>query len=128
MRNQNPIEYDQNWQETYGDLIATPREAVSLLKPGQRVFIGTGCAEPVELVEALTGRANDLADVEILQLLTKGDAPYASRKLIDSFTVNSFFIGKNIRGHIQEGLGNYTPCCRTSQGYFKPDNCPWTLP
>ena len=109
MRNQNPIEYDQNWQETYKDLIATPREAVSLLKPGQRVFIGTGCAEPVELVEALTGRANDLADVEILQLLTKGDAPYASRKLIDSFTVNSFFIGKNIRGHIQEGLGNYTP-------------------
>jgi len=50
-----------------------------------------------------------LADVEILQLLTKGDAPYASRSLADSFVVNSFFIGKNIREHIQEGLGNYTP-------------------
>ena len=101
--------FDPRWQEKYKDLIATPRKAIARVRPGQRVFIGTGCGEPVELVQALTDRAGELADVEIVQLLTKGEAPYATKKLADSFVVNSFFIGTAIREHIQEGLGNYTP-------------------
>lgn len=100
---------DPDWQDRYRDMIASPQKAVSHIRPGNRVFIGTGCAEPVELVEALTNRGRSLADVEIIQLLPKGPAPYASRELADYFTVNSFFIGTAIRGYIQEGLGNYTP-------------------
>jgi acyl-CoA hydrolase/RimJ/RimL family protein N-acetyltransferase len=100
---------DDGWQDKYRDMMATPIEAVRRIRPGQRVLIATGCSEPVELVRALTDRAGELADVEIVQLLAKGDAPYASRQLADRFTVNSFFIGTAIRGHIQEGLGDYTP-------------------
>ena len=103
------VHYDSSWQEKYQDLIETPRQALARIKPGQRVFISTGCGEPVELVAELTRRAPELVDVEIIQLLTKGDAPYASERLAESFLVNSFFIGKNIREHIQEGLGIYTP-------------------
>lgn len=110
MSNLKDIKNNQiDWQDKYCDMISTPQNAVKKIKPGQRVFIGTGCAEPVELVKALTARANSLADVEIIQLLAKGEAPYADRKLADSFNVNSFFIGTAIRGHIQEGLGDYTP-------------------
>jgi acyl-CoA hydrolase/GNAT superfamily N-acetyltransferase len=110
MNKQTDLKNNQiDWQDKYRDMISTPTNAVRKIKPGQRVFIGTGCAEPVELVNALTARANTLADVEIIQLLAKGEAPYADRKLADSFTVNSFFIGTAIRGHIQEGLGDYTP-------------------
>jgi len=109
MANHSPKKYDPHWQEKYREMIAYPQQAVKKIKPGQRVFIGTGCAEPVELVTALTKRSCELADVEIIQLLTKGDAPYASRNLADCFMVNSFFIGKSIREHIREGLGNYTP-------------------
>jgi acyl-CoA hydrolase len=105
----SPKNYDPDWQRKYSDMIATPYQAAAKIKPGQRVFIGTACAEPVQLVKALTERACELADVEIIQLLTKGDAPYASRNLADCFSVNSFFIGANIREHIQQGLGNYTP-------------------
>lgn len=101
--------FDHNWQNRYSDMIATPRKAVSHVKHGQRVFIGTGCGEPVALVKALTDRAGDLADVEIIHLITKGDAPYACKRLADCFSVNSFFIGANVRDHIQEGLGHYTP-------------------
>jgi len=109
MSTHDRIPFDQNWQEKYRDMITDATQAVAHIKPGQRVFIGSGCAEPVQLIKAMTERAKMLADVEILQLLTKGDAPYASRNLVDSFVVNSFFIGKNVRKHIQEGLGNYTP-------------------
>ena len=103
------VEYDTNWQSRYKDMIAQPRNAVGSVRPGQRVFVGTGCGEPVELVAALTSRAGELADVEIIQLFTKGTAPYAEKNLADCFTVNSFFIGSNVRKMIQEGLGDYTP-------------------
>jgi acyl-CoA hydrolase len=58
---------------------------------------------------ALTKRSEDLADVEILHLLTFGKAPYAHEKMTQSFRVNSFFIAENVRSLIQEGLGDYTP-------------------
>ncbi len=109
MNKPNQIGYDPNWQDKYKNMIATPGQAVSHLQPGQRVFVGTGCGEPKELVKALTDRASKLADMEIIQLLTLGEAPYAHKELADCFLVNSFFVAENVRGLIQEGLGKYTP-------------------
>ena len=103
------MEYEQNWQDKYSDMIATPVQALSNLKAGQRVFIGTGCGAPQELIGAMTQRARALTNVEIIQLITKGDAPYADKKMSDSFAINAFFISSNIRNVIQEGFGDYTP-------------------
>ncbi len=103
------ITYDPAWQEKYQSMIATPAAAVARLKPGQRIFIGTGCAEPIQLVNALAARATELPDTEIVHLLTFGDAPYARRELAPFFRVNSFFIADNVRDIISEGLGDYTP-------------------
>jgi len=103
------ITYDAKWQETYKPQILTAAEAVKQIRPGQRVFIATGTAEPLELVSALSKRAFELPDTEIVHLLTFGDAPYAHRELAQYFRVNSFFIAENVRDIIQEGLGDYTP-------------------
>jgi acyl-CoA hydrolase/GNAT superfamily N-acetyltransferase len=103
------MEYEQNWQDKYSDMIATPAQALSHLKAGQRVFIGTGCGAPQELIAAMTQRARALTNVEIIQLITKGEAPYADKKMSDSFAINAFFISSNIRDVIQEGFGDYTP-------------------
>jgi acyl-CoA hydrolase/GNAT superfamily N-acetyltransferase len=108
MSTANPT-YDPAWQEKYQSMIATPAAAVARLKPGQRIFIGTGCAEPIQLVNALAARATELPDTEIVHLLTFGDAPYARRELAPFFRVNSFFIADNVRDIISEGLGDYTP-------------------
>ena len=103
------MEYDSNWKETYKDMIKTPKRALSQLQSGHRVFLGTGCGEPTVLIEAMTKIAGKLADVEIVELLTKGNAPYTDKKYASCFKVNSFFIGHNIREVIQEGRGDYTP-------------------
>ncbi|MFW6152319.1 MAG: GNAT family N-acetyltransferase [Verrucomicrobiota bacterium] len=103
------LNFDTDWKERYGDMIFSAENAVKMIRPGQRIFIGTGCAEPQELVHALTARKNNLADTEIIHLLTLGAAPYASKELAESFRVNSFFIADNVRGLIQQGLGDYTP-------------------
>jgi acyl-CoA hydrolase/GNAT superfamily N-acetyltransferase len=101
--------FDPCWKEKYSDMIATPEKAVARLRPGQRIFIGTTCAQPVALVNAMVARSRDLADTEIVHLLSQGDAPYASRELSQCFRVNSFFISDGVRGIIQEGFGDYTP-------------------
>lgn len=103
------VEYDSDWQDKYRDMIMSPNKALSEVKSGNRVFLGTGCGEPVVLVEALVKKSKKLADVEIVELLTKGHAPYVDRKYADIFKVNSFFIGKNVRDLYQEGRGDYTP-------------------
>ncbi|MCP4678643.1 MAG: GNAT family N-acetyltransferase [Deltaproteobacteria bacterium] len=101
--------YDFDWREKFSAQVATSAEAVARIRPGQRIFIGTGCAQPQELVRALVERSDDLPDCEIVHLLTMGDAPYAEESLRNSFRVNSFFIADNVRTAIQEGIGSYTP-------------------
>ncbi len=103
------VEYDAAWREKYQDMIMTPNKALSHVKSGNRVFLGTGCGEPIVLVEALVRNARNLADVEIVELLTKGEAPYIDRQYAENFKVNSFFIGDNVRPLYQEGRGDYTP-------------------
>lgn len=101
--------YDPDWQEKYKPQIMNAASAVKRIRPGQRVFVGTGCGEPLELVTALAHRATELPDTEIVHLLTFGEAPYAHREMTQYFRVNSFFIAENVRDIIQEGFGDYTP-------------------
>ena len=101
--------FDPAWKEKYASQILTAEEAVKRIRPGQRVFVGTACGEPLGLVRALAQRATELPDTEVVHLLTFGEAPYAHRELTRYFRVNSFFIAENVRGIIQEGLGDYTP-------------------
>ena len=70
-------DYDHDWQSRYESMVMTAEQAVAKISPGQRVFIGTGGAQPLHLVRALVARHNELADTEVLHSLTLGDAPYA---------------------------------------------------
>jgi len=101
--------YCAEWKEKYADMIETAALAVSRIRPGQRIFIGTGCAQPLDLVQALTARSKELVETEIVHLLTIGEAPYASVNLAEHFCVNSFFVAENVRDIIQQGFGDYTP-------------------
>ena len=54
-----PITYDPNWQESCKSQLLTAMEAVRKIRPGQRIFIGTGVGEPLELVSALSKRTGN---------------------------------------------------------------------
>ncbi len=102
-------DYDVKWQSRYANMVMTPDQAVANIRPGQRVFIGSGVAQPLALIRALVKRHSDLADTQVLSSLTLGDAPYAYKELADHFSVNTFFVSANVRTMIQEGYGDYTP-------------------
>jgi acyl-CoA hydrolase len=87
----------------------TAEEAVKAVASGNRVYVQAAAATPTVLTAALAQRAAELRDVEVCHLHTEGEAPYADPALKDSFHVNSFFIGKNVRHTLATGNGSYTP-------------------
>jgi acyl-CoA hydrolase len=84
-------------------------EAVESVKSGDRVFVHGVAAAPRALIEALVARAPQLRNVEIVHLHTEGDAPYAREEYRDSFQVNAFFVGSNVREAVNRGNGDYIP-------------------
>jgi len=87
----------------------TPQDAVQCIKSGDRVFIHSVAAAPQTLIRAMTARAPELRNVEIVHLHTEGEAPYAKAELAESFHVNAFFVGANVRRALAEGHADYIP-------------------
>jgi 4-hydroxybutyrate CoA-transferase len=87
----------------------TPDEAVSGIRSGDRVYIGSGAAEPDSLVEALTARARALRDVRLLHALTFGPARYVAPEHAESFRVTTFFISPNVREAVAAGRADFVP-------------------
>ena len=89
--------------------ICSAEEAVGLVASGDRVFLHSAAAVPLRLIAALTARAPELRDVEIVQLHTEGPAPYSSPECRGSFRVNALFIGPNLREAVERGDADYIP-------------------
>jgi acyl-CoA hydrolase/GNAT superfamily N-acetyltransferase len=100
---------DPSWQERYRHKLASAAEAVGLIRPGRRILIGSGAAEPVGLVEALVSNGEHLADNEIVHLLTLGPAPYVRPEFAARFRHTAFFIGANVREAVQDGRADFLP-------------------
>jgi acyl-CoA hydrolase len=87
----------------------TAEEAVKVIKSNDRVYIQAAAAAPQQLINAMSARHEELRNVEVCHLHIEGAAPYSNPELRNSFHVNSFFIGKNVRHTLKAGNGSYTP-------------------
>ncbi|MFX0026762.1 MAG: GNAT family N-acetyltransferase [Candidatus Hermodarchaeota archaeon] len=81
------------------------------IKPGDRIFIDSGCAEPIDLTKKLIELGPELPDVEIMHFLSLSDLDYyeTAGGIEDLFRHNAFFIGKSLRKYIKKGQADYTP-------------------
>ncbi|MDH4185165.1 MAG: 4-hydroxybutyrate CoA-transferase, partial [Nitrospinota bacterium] len=86
-----------------------PDEAVSIIKPRNRVFIHSVAGAPQILIQAMTQRASELRDVEVVHLHTEGEAPYTDPKYASSFHTKALFVGANVRKAVEEGQADYIP-------------------
>lgn len=87
----------------------TGEEAVSIIKPGNRVFVHGGAATPHFLLRKLAERAGSLWNVEIVSISLQGDAVIAAPEYKDSFRINSLFVSQNVREAVNSGRGDYVP-------------------
>ena len=88
---------------------SSAEEAVKIIQSNHRVFIHTAAAAPAQLIQAMTDRHSELKNVEIVSAHTEGPAPYANPEYTDSFNINCFFVGHNMRAHVQNQRANYIP-------------------
>jgi len=87
------------WKAMLPHKFASAEEVFGLLHPGDRIFMGTACAEPQALTGALASyikkHPQELFDLELVQLWNPGSAAYADKGLADSVRMHSFFISES---------------------------------
>ena len=101
-----------NWREYYSEHCMTAQDALSKIRSGSRIFLSPGCAEPQHLLDELVrlgGMGKKLNDVEIVHMLTVGNAPHAQKRYDRHFRHNSLFVGPGVRSAVSEGVADYTP-------------------
>jgi acyl-CoA hydrolase len=84
------------WADKYIENKRSAHEAMGLIKPAQRVFIGSSCGEPQHLVRVLSEASNYLKDIEINRLMTLETTPLtliADKTRDQSLNIRSFYLG-----------------------------------
>ncbi len=106
------INKNHDWVKKYSKKQVSIENAIRrFIKPGDRIFIDSGCSEPIDLTKKLIEFGPTLLDVEILHFLSLSDINYyeTASGIEDLFRHNAFFIGASLRKAVQEGLADYTP-------------------
>lgn len=98
-----------SWRSEYAKKKQTAEQALQAVRSGMRVYIQPGCAEPETLVEALLKRGPFVRNVEVVHLLTLGNADYVKPEMEGHFRHNAIFIGGNVREAVNDGRADYTP-------------------
>jgi acyl-CoA hydrolase/ribosomal protein S18 acetylase RimI-like enzyme len=66
------------WADAYLEKRRSAADAIRLIKSGQRIFIGSACGQPQELVRALSEAAARLSGLEIVRLLSTETTPLSA--------------------------------------------------
>ncbi len=96
-------------KDLYPDKILTAKESVKKIKNGSRVFIGTGCGEPQQLIKAMVEDLS-IQDIVIYQMLSSTLSNYVNdENFLSRFSIKLFFISVLMRQSAFEGKIDYIP-------------------
>lgn len=100
------------WADSYIDKVCTAPEAIRLIRPGQRVFIGSSCGEPQALVRALAEESGQLTGLEVIRLMALESTPLTliAKKTGDqNLNIRSFYSGSGKPQGIARNMRFITP-------------------
>jgi acyl-CoA hydrolase/GNAT superfamily N-acetyltransferase len=84
------------WADKYVENRRSAAEALRLIKPAQRVFIGSSCGEPQHLVRELSELSDRFKEIEIIRLMTLETTPLtliANKSQDHNLNLRSFYLG-----------------------------------
>ncbi|MEZ4527663.1 MAG: GNAT family N-acetyltransferase [Desulfobacterales bacterium] len=84
------------WADEYVAKKRDVREAINLIRPGKRVFIGSSCGEPQHLIRELSEKSKVFTDLEIVRLMSLEQTPLtfiANRTKGQNLNIRSFYLG-----------------------------------
>ncbi|MCP4353132.1 MAG: GNAT family N-acetyltransferase [Desulfobacterales bacterium] len=98
-----------NLNEYAPQKVVNAEEAVSKIKRGSRVFIGTGCGEPQHLIKAMV-RDLQMQDIMVYQMLSSTFAQFMDDNSFHRrFSLKLFFISAHMRKAAFDGKIDYIP-------------------
>ena len=89
--------------------LKTPAEAVAMVKSGDQIYLGTGCATPRVLARALELHKGDLANITLFHFLTDGALPHDRETTRTRFQHRCFFVGMDVRAAVKQRQADYIP-------------------
>ncbi|MGD8493520.1 MAG: GNAT family N-acetyltransferase [Desulfobacterales bacterium] len=96
-------------KKRFADKVVDATTAVSRIKSGSRVFIGTGCGEPQHLIRAMVNDPS-IQDIMVYQMLSSTFAQYIDDDSFRRrFSPKLFFISDSMRKAAFEGKIDYIP-------------------
>ncbi|MFZ3046832.1 MAG: acetyl-CoA hydrolase/transferase C-terminal domain-containing protein, partial [Desulfatirhabdiaceae bacterium] len=102
----------QFWPDYYIKNTKTAYDAIKLIKPGQRVFIGSSCGEPQHLVRVLADTSSNFTDLEIVRIMSLESTPLtliANKTQDQSMNIRSFYLGSAKPKSLSRNLRFITP-------------------
>lgn len=97
------------WVKKYNSKVLSADDAVKVIKSGDKIIVQPGCAAPLELINSMVKRKDELLDVEVYHILVVGDLPYMQPGMEKHFKHKAFFIGTNARAAVNEGRAEFIP-------------------
>ena len=90
--------------------LVLPQDMLSKIEPGMSIFVGTGMAEPRTLVKHLMeSNQFNLQDLELIQLVSLGDAVAIDERYARKFRLKTFFSGWLASDAISQGRVDLIP-------------------
>ena len=97
---------DPDWMRR----VVTAESILEKIEPGMSIFLGTGMAEPRTLVKHLMASIQpNLQDLEVIQLVSLGDAVAIDERFSSKYRLKTFFSGWVAGEAIQEGRVDLIP-------------------
>ena len=93
----------QYWPDEYVNKRMDAKQAISRIRSGQRIFVGSSCGEPQHLVKTLVDMADNFTDLEIVRLMSLAKSPItmlANEKRIEQFSIRNIYQGAASATHL----------------------------
>jgi len=100
------------WADSYISKKFPSDRAISKIKPGQRVFIGSACGEPQILVKELSKAYTGFSGLEVVRMLsheTTSLTEIANKTKDFSLNVRNIYLGSAVSPGIKENMRFVTP-------------------
>jgi acyl-CoA hydrolase/GNAT superfamily N-acetyltransferase len=81
-----------------GSKLVSAERALAAVRPGSRIFLGTGCAAPRGLLAKLEGMAPGPADLEFVSFVTTSCLSAEGGVPTTRYRHRTFFVGSDVRG------------------------------
>lgn len=98
------------WKDLYRERLNGAASVLqSVIRDGNRIYVGSGCGEPQHLLRSLLELVPEYRDLELVQNLSMGTLPEDWTDIQQHCRLKTFFVGTKMRKAVNRGQADYIP-------------------